>query len=589
MATISGAGAHASAAATDRIPASKAGVKGYLTPAQIREYLDLDGTLSDAEAARDLAQGYASNAVSVTGQIPNFATVTALLADEDMGYDGGSTHTVGAGIVVHAQGFRYEIAASDVTDHHLTTAGSVKLYVLPADGGSVNIMAWNVDNTGATNDTTKIQAAIEDFDAVRFPVGTYTANLDATSDVALIGEDRDRTIIQQSGATGVTLTVNADVELSGLTLKCHATNTASKTIVHAGDHLVRATNVLFTGVNHHLSVGVDARGEFRGIETYTTDNAGLGACCWSAGAVFWNSRFMGYRGTDVRDSVFNDCHFGTSDLTTLCAHLPDGATGNNGDPSGYTGAAMFRNPVMRSAGSGLTCGNDSHPVIINPDIVAVGQGLYARSNSTLDVYSGRVISIASTAVAFSKTTNVNDLGISGESVLERVFISGGNSGANVDLSVPTLSDTYPASIGNVRLIDCIFAHNEDEISPKTSTYHIFQSRTQVYADNVVYANNGETKRIRFKAMKMRVGVYGSDAAKTGCFLSHLDAVTGLALPEGMEIEVVYGGVSSRFVTFASGATGDGGRMDFVGAASTLATTQTGLFRLVMIGTGWRQV
>lgn len=38
--TVSGAGAHAAAALTDRIPATKAGVKGYLTPLQIRTLLD---------------------------------------------------------------------------------------------------------------------------------------------------------------------------------------------------------------------------------------------------------------------------------------------------------------------------------------------------------------------------------------------------------------------------------------------------------------------------------------------------------------------------------------------------------------------
>jgi hypothetical protein len=37
--TISGSSAHASASATDRIPASKAGVKGYLTNSQIRDYI----------------------------------------------------------------------------------------------------------------------------------------------------------------------------------------------------------------------------------------------------------------------------------------------------------------------------------------------------------------------------------------------------------------------------------------------------------------------------------------------------------------------------------------------------------------------
>lgn len=37
--TISDAGAHEAAAAADRIPASKAGVKGYLTPEQIKDYI----------------------------------------------------------------------------------------------------------------------------------------------------------------------------------------------------------------------------------------------------------------------------------------------------------------------------------------------------------------------------------------------------------------------------------------------------------------------------------------------------------------------------------------------------------------------
>lgn len=37
--TISDAGAHGAAAATDRIPASKVGVKGYLTPEQIKDYI----------------------------------------------------------------------------------------------------------------------------------------------------------------------------------------------------------------------------------------------------------------------------------------------------------------------------------------------------------------------------------------------------------------------------------------------------------------------------------------------------------------------------------------------------------------------
>ena len=37
--TISGAGAHASAAATDRVPASKTGTKGYLVLSQVLTYI----------------------------------------------------------------------------------------------------------------------------------------------------------------------------------------------------------------------------------------------------------------------------------------------------------------------------------------------------------------------------------------------------------------------------------------------------------------------------------------------------------------------------------------------------------------------
>lgn len=540
-----------------------------------------------AAASAVVAAGYAA---MLSADKVKFKTVALLIADTTMSYTSGvGLIQVASGDVIGAGAFRYEVAGSGASNHHVTTAGGVKLYVLPADDGTVNIMAWNVDSTGATNDTTKINSALASFPQVRFPAGTFMGNMIANADVTLIGEGRDRTIIQQSGTTGITLTVNADVELYGLTLKCHATNTASKTINHSGSNFVRARDVLFTGVNHSLSGGLTAAGEFHNIETYTTDNGGLGALCHSDLATFWDCKFLGYRGTDVIQAIFNDCHFGQADICTLAVHMPGGGTDNSNNPTGATGAAIFRNPVIRAAGSGLTCGNDCHPTIINPDIVVGGQGLYARSKSTHNVLGGRVISTAGTALSYSKTTLTYGIPNEGESTFEGTYISGGFTGANADLSVPSLSDPYPASIGNVVFTDCVFAHDEDEISPKGSTYYIFKSKKQLYVEPVFFSADGETKKFRFKAMEQFVTVSGVSAAHTGCFLSHLDSVTGLPHPKGMKITLLYSGVSSRFVTFASGLTGDGGRMDFSGGASTLATTQNGLAQLVMWNSGWRQI
>lgn len=59
-----------------------------------------------------------------------FGTVADLLADTTL-----NPAVVPVGSVIEAGGFRYEVAASGATDHHVTTAGGVKLYVLAGDNG----------------------------------------------------------------------------------------------------------------------------------------------------------------------------------------------------------------------------------------------------------------------------------------------------------------------------------------------------------------------------------------------------------------------------------------------------------------------
>lgn len=57
-----------------------------------------------------------------------FTTAALLLADTTLAYGTGD-RPVAAGDIIEAGGFRYEVAASGASDHALTTAGGVKLYV----------------------------------------------------------------------------------------------------------------------------------------------------------------------------------------------------------------------------------------------------------------------------------------------------------------------------------------------------------------------------------------------------------------------------------------------------------------------------
>lgn len=68
--TISGAGAHASAATTDRLPASKAGVKGYLALSQVGTLFGLipsGQTVTTSSPLLDLAQTWNAGGVTFTG------------------------------------------------------------------------------------------------------------------------------------------------------------------------------------------------------------------------------------------------------------------------------------------------------------------------------------------------------------------------------------------------------------------------------------------------------------------------------------------------------------------------------------------
>lgn len=101
-----------------------------------------------------------------------FDDVSTLLASTDTAADGLAEGQI---LRTRKQGFSYEVAASGATDHQLTTAGGVKLYILPSE--IYNFDAWGADKSGATSVQTELQQAIDrahdDNRDLFIPAGTY--------------------------------------------------------------------------------------------------------------------------------------------------------------------------------------------------------------------------------------------------------------------------------------------------------------------------------------------------------------------------------------------------------------------------------
>lgn len=152
--------------------------------------------------------------------------VATLIADTDLTYTLSQPGTIAAGDIVRtrAEGFSYEVAASGATDHHVTTAGGVKLYIVRKNG------AWNAAAFGdLTDGTDKSTLLGEILDAVL-----------ASS---------DRTLILPTGTITLTAAVATKTFTGDLNLYCPNECTLSINISGTGNGLflsgtLRATPTL---------------------------------------------------------------------------------------------------------------------------------------------------------------------------------------------------------------------------------------------------------------------------------------------------------------------------------------------------------
>lgn len=154
-----------------------------------------------------------------------FANVDALLADTTLTYS-----TVAAGDIVRtrSEGFAYQVAASGASDHHVTTAGGVKLYVLPSDAG-YNVKAFGALGNGVADDTAEIQAAARAANGVSgsgavpggtiyIPTGTYRVSKVGIRGTRVVGQNREATIIKGIGSGAATdFMFDAQLDMDGTT------------------------------------------------------------------------------------------------------------------------------------------------------------------------------------------------------------------------------------------------------------------------------------------------------------------------------------------------------------------------------------
>jgi hypothetical protein len=172
-----------------------------------------DGAVEEITVGTGL--NFAAGQLSATASTNyTFDTVTTLLADTSDYTD----FSEGDYLNTRKEGFSYEVAATGASDHHVETAGGLKLYVLPT-GGCYNIMAFGAAGDGVVDDTEVVKTACAAAYSLYFPAGTYklTETLNIKRQIHLYGDVGTQSAVYPS------ILYYAETDIVGLILHNGAT------------------------------------------------------------------------------------------------------------------------------------------------------------------------------------------------------------------------------------------------------------------------------------------------------------------------------------------------------------------------------
>ena len=250
---------------------------------------------------------FAGGSTELTGS-RTFGTAAQVLADVALTYTPGTALSVAAGqyILTESEGFAYKVAASTATDHHVTTAGGVKLYVQPGASG-YNVKAFGAAGDGVADDTAEIQAAINAVNSagggtVTFPTGTYDyTRLTIKSNVTLQGQNKAGSILVCTDST----TLDAGVSLGSSFRKANDGNRVfcagfvDLTIVAGSTSSVAAQQVIFQNI-----IGLNlAACEQTIVSNLTMSGWGQGALVFARAE--GGAEGLGFTGTADQDGNYN--------------------------------------------------------------------------------------------------------------------------------------------------------------------------------------------------------------------------------------------------------------------------------------------
>jgi hypothetical protein len=226
-------------------------------------------SITASAAEINVLDGVTATTSSINAASANYTQIrssaAALLADTVLTYTAGQTNSVSAGdyIWTRLEGFSYQVASSGATDHHVTTAGGVKLYMAGTKfyfrqlltGSETNLQRGtkfisfltaihDARRTGVIDGGTGLTHALSFSATTHFTLTQNNIHLE--SDGAAISTDRITGFI--NAARSPTTTLSADAAWKAASISVASIGSA---VVGDLITLTTATSVASTYLNYH--------------------------------------------------------------------------------------------------------------------------------------------------------------------------------------------------------------------------------------------------------------------------------------------------------------------------------------------------